>query len=182
MMNDYSNVSGLGHRSLLEETTVHDHNRRLYRAPRLSINHYGYPQQPKWHPECQLEEQFYKTLPEDPDNPAARWPRRREIAGPASVKHLYTGEPNYYPYQIRYVPEGTMYESDLTTRDIGPRRFSFHYKAYPLTHRYAREVNKYLQHPDGKIHMLPYPDIRRWSNPVVVHDYDSWGGWGSSAH
>lgn len=174
-----------------------DHNRRLYSPLDLSAHRTQWPRQPARKNGCALPQQFYKTLPETPEAGVV-WPRRRDVAGPASVKHLYTDIPHYYPNQIRYTPEGTMYEHDLTTRDIGPRRFSFHYKAYPFTHRYAREVNSYLEWgpgagadpgapgaPDGKegkIVMMPYPDVRRWSKPVVVTDAARWGGWGSTAH
>lgn len=101
-----------------------------------------YPRQPHYDPNCGVNE-VYKTLP----NP---WPWERSVAGPASMKHLYTGIPNYYPPMHISRPVGTMYEADFS--QIGPygKRFSYHSKMYPLTSRHAREVREYANY------FLPY--------------------------
>lgn len=102
----------------------------------------SYPRQPHFDPNCGVNE-VYKTLPRP-------WPWEGSMAGPASIKHIYTGIPNYYPPMRIYKPTGTMYEADLS--QIGPYgiRFSYHSKMYPLTHRHAREVREYADY------FLPY--------------------------
>ncbi len=102
----------------------------------------SYPKQPHFDPNCGVN-QIYKTLPQP-------WPWEESVAGPTSMKHIYTGIPNYYPPMRIYRPVGTMYEADFS--QIGPygQRFSYHSKMYPLTHRHVREVREYADY------MLPY--------------------------
>ncbi len=128
-----------------------------------------YPRNPVPSSQC-LVNQEYQTLPET-------WPRRREIAGPASVaKKLYPSEPNCYGYLYRDIPVGTMYENDLGAvtqvtgqdengNDLGTyaKRQYYHYQAYPFHNQYARELRLYR----GEI--LPYPTIANWEQyPVTV--------------
>ena len=102
----------------------------------------SYPKQPRFNPSCGVNE-VYKTLPQP-------WPWEEYVAGPASMKHIYTGIPNYYPPMRIYRPVGTMYEADFS--QIGPygQRISYTSKMYPLTHRHAREVSEYADY------ILPY--------------------------
>ncbi len=102
----------------------------------------SYPRQPHFNPNCGVNE-IYKTLPHP-------WPWERSVAGPSSMKHIYSGIPNYYPPMYINRPVGTMYNADFS--QIGPygKRFSYHSKMYPLTHRHAREVREYADY------ILPY--------------------------
>ena len=107
----------------------------------------SYPRQPHFDPNCGVNE-IYKTLPHP-------WPWESSVAGPASMKHIYSSVPNYYPPMRINRPVGTMYEADFS--QIGPygKRFSYHSKMYPLTHRHAREVRQYADY------ILPYVDPGR---------------------
>ena len=129
-------------------------------------------------PQC-LVNQEYQTLPET-------WPRRREIAGPASAAiRLYPSEPNCYGYLYRDIPVDTMYGNDLGAvtlvsgedekgKGLGtyPKRQYYHYQAYPFQNQYARELRMYR----GDI--LPYPDIRNWQKYPVAIPGEKIGDWG----
>jgi hypothetical protein len=105
----------------------------------------SYPRQPPFRPNCGVNE-IYKTLPQP-------WPWESKVAGPSTMKHIYTGIPNFYPPMRIYRPVETMYGADFS--QIGPygERFSYTSKMYPLTHRHAREVREYADY------MLPFVDI-----------------------
>ncbi len=136
-----------------------------------------YPENPTVDRACRVN-QTYKTLP-------ASWPRRRELLGSsATAIHLYSDVPNYYPTMYRHVPVGTMYENDLDSvtlvtgktpegRMAGPqaKRNTFHFRAYPFHHHYARELRTYSDQ------ILPYPDIRNWTKYPVVTPGGGAGGW-----
>lgn len=115
-----------------------------------------YPQQPRFNPSCGVNE-VYKTLP----NP---WPWESSIAGPTSMKHIYTGIPNYYPPMRINRPVGTLYDADFSL--IGPygKRYSYTSKMYPLTDRYAREVREYADY------MLPYMEPEQSTVLPVTRD------------
>lgn len=116
----------------------------------------SWPKQPGYSHECGVNE-VYKTLP-DP------WPFERPVAGPTSMKHIYTGVPNYYPDMHVYRPVNTLYGADFS--QIGPygKRESYTYKVYPLTHRHAREVREYANY------MLPYMSYTDWTLYPVIQD------------
>ncbi len=114
-----------------------------------------YPEQPLYSPFCGVNK-IYQTLPpSSPHNPTY-W--ETTAVGPASVKHLYTGVPNYYPYQRITRPVGTMYEHDYSQfheSGVGRgKRISYQYKVYPFTNRNVRETRDYADY------MLPYTDTR----------------------
>jgi len=124
----------------------------------------NYPEEPEFNPNC-LNNTIYQSLPPtSPDYPT-RW--ETKVTGPTSMKHIYTGVPNWYPVQTINRPIGTMYEHDYSQfqdSNIGRgKRISYHYKAYPLTNRNVRETHRYADY------MLPsmgawkpkeYPIIR----------------------
>ncbi len=131
-----------------------------------------YPRDPIPESKCDVNQRF-KTLPRG-------WPRRRELAGPASMaRHLYPKAPNCYPYMYRDVPINTLYGHDfgevsLVTGEtaegevLGPyeKRLTYHFRAYPFHHFYARELRATSDE------ILPYPDIRNWTRyPVVTPDH-----------
>lgn len=106
-----------------------------------------YPRQPSICSDCEIN-QVYKTIPND-----VNW----EIvgAGPSTMKHIYTGIPNYYPPRCIARPVGTLYDRDFSQFEmVGncPKRISYHYKVYPFTHRYVREIEKHAPF------ILPYPE------------------------
>ncbi len=107
-----------------------------------------YPVQPRNVVGCGVNN-LYKTI-----DPFQRW--ERTAVGPASIKHLYTGIPNWYPYRTITRPVGTMYESDYSQfHDSGVgdgKRISYHSKIYPLTNRHVRERRIYSSK------LLPYAD------------------------
>nr|QBK86781.1 MAG: uncharacterized protein LCMAC103_01130 [Marseillevirus LCMAC103] len=127
-------------------------------------------------PACRVNQE-YKTLPRG-------WPRRREFLGSsATAIHIYDKEPNSYPAMYRYVPVDTMYENDLGSvtqvagvtpenRAVGPylKRHTYHFRAYPFHHHYARELRTYSDQ------ILPYPDIRNWTKYPVITPGGSTGG------
>lgn len=116
----------------------------------------SYPPQPGYNNSCELNE-IYQTLPQN-------WPRENVAFGPTSMKHLYTGIPNFYPVQMVNKPLGTLYEADLSIYGPGGKRISYHPKLYPLTNRYVREVNDYADF------ILPYPDLRANTIYSTVRD------------
>ena len=113
-----------------------------------------YPKPQPCNPECSVNS-IMKTL-------SSSWPRRVELKGPASLKHLYTGIPNYYPVQKRFVPVDTMYGHDFTRYNPAGVRQFLHFKAYPLTHKYVREVQNYADY------FLPFPSIQNWQERPVT--------------
>ena len=120
-----------------------------------------YPSQPAFEPGCP-NNQIYQTLPPSSINEWSSptlW--ERTAVGPTSMKHLYTGIPNWYPYQRIDRPIGTLYEHDYSQfhkTGVGRgKRISYQYKAYPLTNRNVRETRLYADY------MLPYMD---WSEMV----------------
>jgi hypothetical protein len=122
-----------------------------------------YPQQPKYNKMCPVN-QIYKTIPtgSDADYPT-EW--KRTAVGPASVKHLYSGIPNWYPIQTISRPVGTMYEHDYSQfhkSGAGKgKRISYHYKVYPFTDRHVRETKDYADY------ILPYPVYKdKFKRPV----------------
>lgn len=129
-----------------------------------------YPNQPGYDPRCPVN-QIYQTLP--PSLPHApdyggetRW--ETGAAGPTSVKHIYTGVPNYYPYQLKTRPTGTMYEHDYSqfhSSGVGyGKRISYQYKVYPFTNRNVREDRTYSDY------ILPYMDTREWTKYPIERD------------
>jgi hypothetical protein len=95
----------------------------------------AYPQQPSYNPHCAVNIK-YDTL-------SNNFPRKTTTWGPTSLKHLYTGIPNYYPVQKISRPVGTMYDYD--TSSFGPFgiRETYGFQAYPFHHVSNREVREY---------------------------------------
>jgi hypothetical protein len=111
---------------------------------------------------------------------------RREIEGPSSLKKLYptnikSGGPGglgFYEYNNSYFnrPCGTMNDSDysvpLSKGAIGASNLSKvwppvkpiwnHFKVFPQTHRYVKEMENY----SGVV--LPFPEIKKWQTKPVV--------------
>ena len=119
-----------------------------------------YPEQPAFRPGCFVNE-IYQSLPPSSPNYPTSW--ETTAVGPASLKHLYSGIPNWYPIQMINRPVGTMYEHDYSQfheTGVGKgKRISYQYKAYPFTNRNVREVRMYADH------ILPYPT---WSTKHSV--------------
>ena len=121
-----------------------------------------YPKQPGFNGRCGLNE-IYKTLPE-----GIEW--ETLASGPASIKHLYSGIPNWYPIRKITRPVGTLYERDLSMYEAFGKRMTYQYKVYPLTHRNVREVREYEDY------ILPYMDFRNWTKHPIRND-ESLNGW-----
>lgn len=124
-----------------------------------------YPEQPGYSSKCGVN-QIYQTLPPSSPHNTTYW--ETTAVGPSSIKHLYTGVPNYYPYREITRPVGTMYEHDYSQfheSGVGRgKRISRHYKVYPFTNRNVREVRDYADY------MLPYMDFRAWTKYPVERD------------
>lgn len=105
-----------------------------------------YPKEPSYSESCPINV-GYKTLPD-------YWPRKEEVAGPTSIKHLY-GPPKSYGYQRKVVPVGTMYQADLGKVNEGGDVEFRHFQAYPFTHRYVKEHDDYLDR------IVKVPNIRK---------------------
>ena len=113
--------------------------------------HVMYPEQPAYRPDCPNNVK-YDTLPD-------AWPRRETIMGPTSMKHIYTGIPNYYPPMKLSRPIGTMYEADLSRFSPHGRRESYGFQAYPFHHQSNFETREYS---DSFIPVLDYFDFTKY--------------------
>lgn len=137
---------------------------------KIQVNAYDpyYPKQPDFNPNCGTNE-LYQTIPEGPAE-AFYTPTAWETvaAGPASIKHLYTGVPNYYPPRKITRPVDTLYGHDYSQyhrTGVGRgKRISYQYKVYPLTNRNVREERVYADY------VLPYMDISNWTHHPVIRD------------
>jgi len=125
-----------------------------------------YPKQPGYDPYCPIN-QIYQSLPSSSPHPPTGW--QTTAVGPASIKHLYTGIPNWYPMQSITRPVGTMYEHDYSQfHEVGAagrgKRISYQYKVYPFTNRNVRETRIYSDY------ILPYMDWQSLVNHPVQRD------------
>lgn len=130
-----------------------------------------YPQQPDYSPTCGVNV-IYRTLP--PYNPPTEhnggptyW--ETTVAGPASIKSLYTGIPNYYPPMLITRPVDTLYGHDYSLFHKGGsgtgKRMGYQAKMFPLTDRNVREYREYSEH------IIEPPNfMSRVKHPVVVKD------------
>jgi len=122
-----------------------------------------YPEQPGYSKNCNIN-QIYQSIPPSSPNEPTFW--ETTAVGPTSVKHIYTGVPNYYPYQKITRPTNTLYGHDYSQfheSGVGKgKRISYHYKPYPLTDRNVRETREYSDY------MLPYMDTRSWIKYPVI--------------
>lgn len=129
-----------------------------------ALNPY-YPKQPGFAPDCGINE-IYQSLPSSSPHSPTTW--ESTAVGPSSIKHLYTGIPNWYPYRRITRPTGTMYEHDYSQfheSGVGRgKRISYQYKVYPFTNRNARETRVYADY------ILPYMDYRNWTKHPVQRD------------
>lgn len=124
-----------------------------------------YPRQPLYNPYCGVN-QIYQTIPSSSPHPPTAW--ETTAVGPASMKHIYTGIPNWYPYMKITRPVGTMYEHDYSqfhNSGVGQgKRISYQYKVYPFTDRNVRESREYADY------VLPYMDFRDWEKYPIIRD------------
>nr|QBK84792.1 MAG: uncharacterized protein LCDPAC01_02730 [Pithovirus LCDPAC01] len=124
-----------------------------------------YPAQPGYNPNCGINE-IYQTIPSSSPHNRTNW--EHTAVGPSSIKHLYTGIPNWYPIRKITRPVGTLYEHDYSQfheTGVGKgKRISYQYKPYPLTDINVREVHEYADY------MLPYMDFRAWTKYPVRRD------------
>lgn len=90
-----------------------------------------WPIEPRQRPTCGVNVR-YKTLPPG-------FPMERVVAGPTSVKHLYSG-PNNYPVQTQTRPVNSLYGADFSQYNSNGAQVTQHFMAYPFAHRYVREV------------------------------------------
>ncbi len=130
---------------------------------KIQVNQYNpsYPIQPQTDPRsCGINE-IYRTI--HPDQP---W--ERTAVGPSSIKHLYTGIPNYYPIRRINRPVDTLYGTDYSLyhkTGVGRgKRIGYQYKIYPLTDRNVREQRVYADY------ILPYMDFKAWTRHPIVRD------------
>lgn len=128
-----------------------------------------YPQQPGYTSNCPVNE-IYQTLPPSSPIVTGENPTRWETTavGPASIKHLYSGIPNWYPIRRITRPVNTLYGHDYSQfheTGVGRgKRISYNYKVYPFTNRNVREVHKYADY------ILPYMDWSNWTKHPVRRD------------
>lgn len=123
-----------------------------------------YPLEPA-RDECCGTNQIYQSLPPTNSDVPQEW---EVVAFKPNVKHLYTGEANWYPYQTIRRPVNTLYGRDLSQfhrTGVGRgKRISYTYKPYPLTDRNVRETRDYADY------ILPYMDFREWTKYPVQRD------------
>lgn len=91
-------------------------------------------------------------------------PWERVLFPPTTLKHLYTGIPNYYPFRYSYKPKGTMYDINLTQHwrtGLGKDKVigGGNYKMWPLTNMMIREERDYnslsFQRPQIEWPLIP---------------------------
>lgn len=94
----------------------------------------SYPLESNYDPFCPINIEF--------DTLSNGFPKRTTIMGPNSLKHLYTGEPNFYPQQTITKPLNSLYGYD--TSSYGPHRIrqSYGFMPYPYHHYSPREVRE----------------------------------------
>jgi len=120
-----------------------------------------YPKQPNHCSNCGTNV-IYQTLPTSPN---VGW---ETLPFNATVKHLYSGVPNYYPVQTITRPVDTLYGQDFSQMFTGGssygKRMSYQPKYYPFTNRNVREFREYSDE------ILPYMDFREWTKHPVIRD------------
>lgn len=106
----------------------------------------AYPFPIRYNTECSLNEHI-TSYPEDG---SVKW--RAIPASPGNLKHLYTGEPWYYPSIKQLVPVGTLYDHDFsynTTHKTGMGKNKIigagHYKVWPMTNQHIYETREYTE-------------------------------------
>lgn len=129
-----------------------------------------YPKSPDWCPDCPVNV-VYQTLPNADDPRYNPTYFRKTITGPTSMKHIYTGIPNYYPLIKKVEPVDTLYGHDYSQFHTGVpggiangKRMSYHYKLYPFTNRNVKEVREYADY------MLPYMFPKEFTKYPVMRD------------
>lgn len=105
----------------------------------------SWPSNPGYSPSCPVN-QLYQTYP--PVDTAVTGQTFEQVpAGPASVKHIYTGIPNWYPTRQKIRPVNSLYGHDYSqyhTSGSGfGKRISYTYKIYPFTNMNTREIREY---------------------------------------
>lgn len=127
-----------------------------------------YPAQPSTTNSCPVN-LVYRTLPPynepTPETGGITY-WETTVAGPATIKSLYTGIPNYYPPQLISSPVDTLYGHDYSlfhTSGVGKgKRMSYQAQMYPFTDRNVREFRWYADT------IIPRPDfMSKIKNPVV---------------
>ena len=87
---------------------------------------------------------------------------KNEPRGPTTIKSLYTGIPNYYPYIRKVTPVNTMYGIDSSARNGHGYLQNYQTMLYPRTGYSPKEYRNYV--PD----YLPVPDIRNWTKHRII--------------
>lgn len=86
--------------------------------------------------------------------------------GPSSIKHIYTGIPNFYPIRRKCHPRDSLYKEDLSQFIPAggvEKRQSYTYKIYPFTHRHVRELREYADYSIP----IEYVDVRHMTKIPV---------------
>lgn len=94
----------------------------------------SYPVQPCFKSSCPTNIEF-DTIPPN-------FPKQTTIMGPNSLKHLYTGIPNYYPQQTITKPYNSMYGYDTSSYGAHGIRQSYGFQIYPYHHFSPREIRE----------------------------------------
>jgi len=125
--------------------------------------HPQYPVQPCHNKDCSINLE-YKTLPTHTTE-GSPWPWSYTAAAPTSMKHIYTGIPNYHPIQKISRPKNTMYGSEFQqVGDIFEKRLSYHWNVYPFTNKDVREKRVY----SGQV--LPYMSIGNYTKYPIIRN------------
>jgi hypothetical protein len=131
---------------------------------------YRYPRSPPFSSLCPVNE-VYQTLPASSINPSSSPVQWETVAyGPTSVKHIYSGIPNWYPFQTISRPVNTLYGHDFSQYfDQGSsakgKRSGYTYKPYPFTNINNKEVRIYADYT------LPYMNTEELTkHPIIRGD------------
>ena len=125
------------------------------------VNWNLYPIQPDYQPGCQVN-QIYATLPPE-------YPRRVNVMGPSSVKHIYgvmPGVPSPYAQEWRIerppmqqaIPYQSLYSQEWDTYNRYGVKVKFGFMPWPLHHQSNWEVREYSDR------VIPLLDARALTN------------------
>lgn len=110
------------------------------------------------------------------DTISNNYPKQVSILGPSSLKHIYTGIPNWYPPMTKAIPYNTMYGPDLSSYGAFGTRNSYGFMAYPFHHQSNREIREFTRGNNAEAvpGIIPVLNLMEQTKNPVLYD----GAWG----
>jgi hypothetical protein len=109
------------------------------------------------------------------DTISNNYPKQVSILGPSSLKHIYTGIPNFYPPMTKAIPYNTMYGPDLSSYGPFGKRNTYGFQAFPFHSQSNREIREYTTGREWeKIPgIIPVLDLMKETRNPISYD----GAW-----